>query len=152
MVTDRVQKETGWSKLNAQLEAEREVQMALVEEAAVITTTQEALDSGITDIEAAQKYGEDVVLDVKKEIMNEKPELLQPQLNESQQPREEPQPEPELPDEPERLVGDMKDIASESRLDEEADLNDSIDVKHLDDIIAETRPDASAEDNSSEEE
>ena len=46
----------------------------------------------------------------------------------------------------------MKDIASESRLDEEADLNDSIDVKHLDDIIAETRPDASAEDNSSEEE
>ena len=52
--------------------------MALVEEAAVITTTQEALDSGITDIEAAQKYGEDVVLDVKKEIMNEKPELMQP--------------------------------------------------------------------------
>ena len=52
--------------------------MALVEEAAVITTTQEAIDSGITDIEAAQKYGEDVVLEVKNQILNEKPELLQP--------------------------------------------------------------------------
>ena len=46
----------------------------------------------------------------------------------------------------------MEDIASESRLDEEADLNDSIDIKNLADIIAETRPDSSAEENSSEEE
>ena len=52
--------------------------MALVEEAAVITTTEEALKCGITDIEAAQKYGEDVVLEVKNDILNqgEEPELL----------------------------------------------------------------------------
>ena len=87
--------------------------MALVEEAAVITTTQEALDSGMTDLEAAQKYGEDVVLEVKNEIMNEK-------------------------EKPELLVGDTEDIASESRLDEEADLNDSIDAEHLAEIVDET--------------
>ena len=34
----------------------------------------------------------------------------------------------------------MEDIASESKLDEEADLNDSIDAEHLAEIIAETNP------------
>ena len=34
----------------------------------------------------------------------------------------------------------MEDIASESKLDEEADLNDSIDAEHLAEIIEETNP------------
>ena len=45
---------------------------------------------------------------------------------------------PVILDEPELVVRDKEDIESESRLDEETDLNDNIDAEILADIIQET--------------